>query len=78
MSGAHSQGRICVGAKIFGLEVLLLDLSVTNGCGASQAYAPIHNLITYGHILFLDSVSDQDLESFSLKTWVIHHLIKSS
>jgi hypothetical protein len=47
---------------------LVLDLSVTNHCGASEAYAPVHNLITYHHILSLDSVSDQDLESFSLKT----------
>jgi hypothetical protein len=65
---AHSQGRICVDARIYSLEVLVLDLSVTNCCGASEAYAPIHNLVTYCHILSLDSVSDQDLESFVLKT----------
>jgi hypothetical protein len=29
-------------------------LSITNHHGAPKACAPIHNLITYRHILFLD------------------------
>jgi hypothetical protein len=94
LTDALSEDRIYVDARIFSLEVLLLDLSVTNHCGASEAYAPIHNLITYCQILFLDEVSNQDLEqnlpfmadfffpwsfeSFSLKTLVIYRLIKSS
>jgi hypothetical protein len=78
LTGAHSQDRFCVDARIFSLEVLLLDLSVTNRCSASEAYARVHNLITYCRILSLDLVFDQDLESFSLKTWVIYCLIKPS
>jgi hypothetical protein len=54
LTGAHSQGRICVDARFFSLEVLLLDLSITNRYGASEAYVPVHNLITYRQILFLD------------------------
>jgi hypothetical protein len=94
LTGAHSQGRIRVDARIFSLEVLLLDLSVTYRYCASKAYAPVHNLINYHQILLLDKVSDQDLEqnlrfmadfffpwnfeSFLLKTWVIYCLINSS
>jgi hypothetical protein len=52
LTGAHCQGRICINARIFSLEVLLLDLSVTNHCGASEAYAPVHNLFTYRQIHF--------------------------
>jgi hypothetical protein len=51
---AHSQDRINIDARIFSLDMLLLDLSVTDRCGASEAYAPIHNRITYRRILFLD------------------------
>jgi hypothetical protein len=52
--GAHSQGRINVDARIFSLEVLLLDLSTTTRCGASKAYVPSDNLITYRQILCID------------------------
>jgi hypothetical protein len=39
-----------------------LGLSVTTPCSASIVYAPIHNQSTYRQILFVDYVSDQDLE----------------
>jgi hypothetical protein len=54
LTTAHSQGTINVDARISSLEVLLLDLKVTTHYSASIVYAPIHNLITYHQILFID------------------------
>jgi hypothetical protein len=51
---AHSQGRIYVDARIFSLEVLLLELSITTHCSVSKAYPPVRTLITYCQILFVD------------------------
>jgi hypothetical protein len=44
LTDAHSQGRFYVDARIFSLKVLLLDLSITNHCGAFEAYALAQNL----------------------------------
>jgi hypothetical protein len=60
---AHSQGIINVDARIFSLEVLLLDLSTTTHCGA---YAPIHNLITYHQIFVLIKFPINILSKFAL------------
>jgi hypothetical protein len=47
LTPAHCQGSINVDPRIFSLEVLLLDLSVTTRCGVSKASVPLHNIIAY-------------------------------
>jgi hypothetical protein len=63
---AHTQGSINVDARIFSLEVLLLDLSVTTRCIASRVYAPIHNLGTLRQILFSIKFPIKILSKFAI------------
>jgi hypothetical protein len=54
MTAAHSQDRFNLDARSFRLDALSLGLSITTPCSASRVYAPIHNLSTYRHILFIN------------------------